>query len=137
MPTRISNAAARAMAGAIAGLLNGGTINIYTGSQPAEVDAAATGTLLATLTLGNPAFGTATDANPGGRVTANAITDDLLADATGTAGWFRAFNSSGQAVIDGNITVTGGGGDMTLASTSITVNGRVSVTSWTITQPEG
>lgn len=137
MPTRITNAAARAAVAAIAALLNGGTVRIYTGTQPAEADAAPTGTLLATCTLGNPAFGAATDANPGGRVTANAITGDTSIDTGGTAGWFRAFNSGGTAVIDGNITATGGGGDMTLADVNLVQGGTFSVTGWTITMPEG
>lgn len=136
MPTRITNAAARTGVAAIGALLNGGQIRIYTGSQPAEADAAATGTLLATATLSATAFGAATDANPGGRITANAITGDIAIDANGTAGWFRAVTSGGTAVIDGNITATGGGGDMTLASTSLVQNGTFDVTSWTITMPE-
>lgn len=136
MPTRITNAAARAAVAAVGALLNGGQIRIYTGSQPAEADAAATGTLLATATLSATAFGAATDANPGGRITANAITGDIAIDANGTAGWFRAVTSGGTAVIDGNITATGGGGDMTLASTSLVQNGTFDVTSWTITMPE-
>ena len=136
MPTRITNAAARAAAAAIAGLLNGGQIRIYTGSQPVEADAAVTGTLLATCSLGATAFGAATDANPGGRVSANPIAGDIAIDASGTAGWFRAVNSSGVAVIDGNITATGGGGDMTLASVALIQNGTFDITSWTITMPE-
>ena len=133
MPSRITNAAARAAVAAVAALLNGGQIRIYTGSQPVEADAAVTGTLLATCTLAATAFGAATDANPGGRVTANPI----AGDASGTAGWFRAVNSSGVAVIDGNITATGGGGDMTLASVALIQNGTFDITSWTITMPEG
>ena len=41
------------------------------------------------------------------------------------------------AVIDGNITGTGGGGDMELDDTSIVSGGVISVTSWTITMPAG
>lgn len=136
MPTRITNAAARTAVAALGALLNGGQIRIYTGSQPAEADAAATGTLLATCTLAATAFGAATDANPGGRIAAAAIGGDASIDATGTAGWFRAVTSGGVAVVDGSITATGGGGDMTLASTALVAGGTFDVTSWTITMPE-
>ena len=135
MATRISTAARNAAADSVVDLLDGGAgagyIEIRTGSQPATPNDAATGTLLATLTLSDPAFGTASS----GTATASAITDDTSADATGTAGWFRGYTSAGTAVIDGNITATGGGGNMELNSVSIVAGGLVEVTSWTITMP--
>lgn len=131
MATRISTAARNAAASAIGALLNGGTIEIRTGSQPATPGTAATGTVLGTLTLSATAFGAAST----GVITANTITGDSSADATGTAGWFRGYDSSTAAVIDGSVTATGGGGDMTLDSTSIVAGGTISMTSWTITMP--
>ncbi len=138
---KLSNAAAKAACDAIVDLLDGGagagTLKIYTGSAPANVDDAATGTLLGTLTLSDPAFGAAADANPGGRATASTITGDTSADNTGTAGYFRALDSNGVAVIQGTITATGGGGDLELNSTSISAGVAINVTSWTFTVPEG
>lgn len=131
MATRISTAARNAAASAVAALLNGGHVEIRTGSQPATPGTAATGTLLGTLTLSATAFGSASS----GTVTANTITGDSSADATGTAGWFRAYDSSSTAVIDGAITATGGGGDMTLDSTSIVAGGTISMSSWSLTMP--
>lgn len=131
MATRISVAAQNAAASAIAALLNTGTIEIRTGTQPATPATAATGTLLGTLTLSSTAFGSASS----GTVTANAITGDSSADATGTAGWFRAYSSAAAAVIDGSVTATGGGGDMTLDSVSIVATGTINMTSWTLTMP--
>lgn len=138
---KISNAAAKAACDAIVDLLDAGagaaTLKIYTGSAPANIDDAATGTLLATLTCSDPAFGSAADANPGGRATASTITGDSSADATGTAGYFRALDSNGVAVIQGTVTATGGGGDLELNSISISAGVAVNITSWTFTQPEG
>ncbi|HWU21551.1 MAG TPA: hypothetical protein VN088_08500 [Nocardioides sp.] len=131
MATRISVAAQNAAADAIGALLNAGTIEIRSGAQPATVGTAATGILLGTLTLSATAFG----ASSAGTAAANAITGDSSADATGTAGWFRAKASGGTGVIDGSVTATGGGGDMTLDSVSIVVGGTINVTSWTITMP--
>ena len=137
MATRISVAAQNASVNALTALLNvasaAGHVKIYTGTQPASVATAATGTLLSTLTLSVTAFGSASN----GTATANAITSDTNAAASGTAGWFRAFDSAGTAVIDGSVTATGGGGDMTLNSTSIVAGGTVACSSWTITAPAG
>ena len=138
MATRISIAAAQAACNGVVDLLDGGAgagyIEIRTGSQPATVATAASGTLLGTLTLSDPAFGNASAASPS-VATASAITSDTNADATGTAGWFRAYDSAGTAIIDGSITATGGGGDMTLDSVSIVAGGTIALTSWTVSHP--
>lgn len=138
MTTRISTAAAAAACDALVDLLDGGAaagyIEIRTGAQPATVGTAATGTLLGTLTLSDPAFGAATVASPS-VATAAPISDDTSADASGTAGWFRAYDSNAAAIIDGSITGTGGGGDMELDDTSIVAGGTIALTSWTVSHP--
>ncbi len=137
---KISNAAALAACNAIVDRLDAGagagTLKIYAGSVPANVEAAA-GTLLATLTLSDPAFGDAVDINPGARATANAITSDSSADATGTAAYFRASDSDGTSSIQGTVTATGGGGDLEVGTVSFVAGAVISVTSWTVTVPEG
>ena len=135
MATRISAAVASAMVNAVTALIDGGagagTVQIRTGSQPATVATAASGTLLGTLTCADPSFAAAS----AGTATANTVTGDTSADATGTAGWFRVYDSSATAVEDGSITASGGGGDMILSSVSIVAGGTIDITSWTITQP--
>ena len=135
MVTRISISARNAAVDGIAALLDAsasvGSIEIRSGAQPATPATAASGTLLGTLTLSDPAFGTASN----GTATANAINDDSNADASGTAGWFRAYDGNSNAVIDGSITGTGGDGDLELDDTNIVAGGVISVTSWTITMP--
>jgi hypothetical protein len=137
MTTRISTAARNASASAIAALLDAGAgagkLEVRTGTQPATANTAATGTLLGTLTLSDPAFGTPVT----GVVTAGAITGDTSADASGTAGWFRAYDSDSNPVLDGSVTATGGGGDLQLNSVSIVAGGTINVTSWTITMAAG
>lgn len=129
----ISNAAASAAADAVTALVNGGTLRIYSGTKPAGPDSALSGnTVLAELTFGNPAFGSATN----GVATANSITADSSANATGTASFFRAFASNGTtAVFDGEVGTSGS--DLNLNSTSIQSGAEVSITSFTYTQPKG
>lgn len=136
MATRIAQAAAKAANDALVDLLDAGAgagyIEIRTGAQPATANTAATGTLLATLPLSDPAFGAATTASPS-VATAAAISSDTNADASGTAGWFRAYDSAGNAVLDGDITTTAvGTGDMLLDDTNIVAGGTVAITSWTV-----
>lgn len=137
---RISNAAAIRLADAFDDEVNIGStaaaIDIRTGAQPADPDTAATGTLLATLTMSDPAFGAAADANPGGRITASAITSDTSADATGTAGYFRirATGTGADDVADGECGTSGA--DLNFNTTSITSGSTVAITSLTVTMPE-
>jgi len=133
---RLSTAARNAATDAISALVDAdagaGKILVYTGAQPATPNTAATGTLLATVTLADPAFaaavnGTATGSDP------VAVT----ASATGTAGWWRMTDNSGDAVMDGDVTATGGGGSMEVSSTSITSGGSFDITSLSHTTPLG
>ena len=109
-----------------------GTIQIRTGAKPASANSAATGTLLATVTLADPAFtGSVSGSSPlADPASVNAV-------ANGTAGWFRLLDSNSNTVMDGTVTQTGGGGDLTLATTSITTGLGVDLTGGTFTVPSG
>lgn len=133
LPTNVRNAMANAAVDLIDAGPAAGTVQIRTGAQPASAGSAATGTLLGTLTLSDPAFADAVN----GTATAGAVTGDSSADASGTAGWFRVLDSTGATVMDGAISEAGGGGDMILDKTAIVAGGTISVTSWTVTQPAG
>lgn len=136
MATRLATATRNAIADAAVDLIDGGTgagtVKIYSGAQPASANDAASGTLLATFTLADPAFGAAA----AGVATANAVADTTGA-ADGTAGWFRAETSTPGTVLDGSVTATGGGGDMELNTVTISTGVTVSLTSWTVTMPSG
>lgn len=117
---------------AAAALLNGGTIKIYTGTQPA-LDGAVTGTLLVTLTFSATAFATAVASGGTVTATANAITG-ANAVATGTAGYCVLENSSSTVVASG--TVGTSGADLNLSSLSITSGTPISCSAFTITQSQ-
>lgn len=127
---KLSNAAANAAADATTALLANGYLRIYSGTQPTDADTAiGAQTLLAELRFGATAFGAAVN----GVATANAITADASADATGTATWFRALKSDGTtAVFDGSVGTTGS--NINLNSTAISAGAAVSVTALTYTQ---
>lgn len=128
LTTSLANVGANAAADAVCALLNNGFLDIYDGTQPANANAAATGTKLASLTFGATAFGAASL----GVATANAIGSDASADNTGTAGWFRAYKSDHTtAVFDGSVGLSGC--NLNLLSTSITATQTVSVTAMTYT----
>lgn len=124
--TRISVVARNTQLDALRVLLDGGFIRIYDGAQPASPDTAiSTQVLLAELSLANPAFGAAS----AGVITANAITADSSANATGTAAWFRAVKADGTAVIDGSVgTATA---NLILNTLSIIAGAPVSISAWT------
>lgn len=134
MALTLATTARTAMADALVDLLDAGAgagkIEIRSGTRPANPNTTATGTLLATVTLIDPAFGAASS----GVAT---LTDPaaVTAVATATATWFRAMDSNNAAVFDGDVTATGGGGDLTLATTSITTGLSVDVTGGTVTMP--
>ena len=102
-----------------------GFLRIYDGTRPAT--GGATTTLLSELTLSEISFPAASS----GAMTANPIADDASANATGTATWFRLTNSSGAAVVDGDVGVSGS--DLNLNTTSIAENVTVKVTSLVLT----
>ena len=129
---KLSNIGANAAANAICALLNSGFIDIYDGTQPADADTAITTQVkLARLTFGNPAFGLAV----AGVATANAITSDTVADATGTAIWFRACKSDGSAVFDGSVGTASA--NLVLSTVNITAGAVVGVSSCIYTESKG
>jgi hypothetical protein len=83
---------------------------------------------LVDLPFSNPAFGAAA----AGVATASAITT-TAATGTGTAAKFAIRDRDGNVVVSGTVTATGGGGDITLDSTSITSGQNVAMTSLTYT----
>jgi len=135
MTIRLPDATRSAMADAIETYTDTGAGNaklrIYTGSQPASANNAASGTLLVEITLVDPAFGAAS----AGVIT---LADPAAVAATtsGTAGWFRVVNPGGATVFDGSAGTSGT--DLILATTTITAGVAVDILSGgTLTVPAG
>lgn len=114
-PTAIRNTLATAIRTAIDGGGGAGKIEIYNAGR-----ATLLGTCTCSATSGTVATGT---------LTFNAITQDSAADATGTAALFDVKDFAGTTVFSGTITATGGGGDLTMPSVSITAGEPIQITS--------
>jgi len=120
--TRLGDASANGACNAIAARANGGTLNIYAGSQPANGNTAISSqVLLVSIVLSTPAFSPAV----GGVASLNS-TSPATAVATGTASFFRIATLLGDQVWDGTIGTSGC--DVNFPSTSITVGQPVGVT---------
>ena len=105
-------------------------LKIRTGAAPANCGTADSGTVLATLNLPTDWMAAASS----GSKAKSGTWEDLTADATGTAAHFRVYDSGGTVCgIQGTVTATGGGGDMTLDNTSIASGQAVSITTFTLT----
>lgn len=112
-----------------------GTIAIYSGSVPTDADTAlGAQTLLAELTFSDPAFGSAADDTPGGLLTADTITADSSADATGTASFFRLRDSDDNVVCQGSVGTSGE--DLNFNTVSFVSGSEIDVTAFTILLPE-
>lgn len=107
-------------------------LKIRTGTAPATCATADSGTVLATISL--PADWMA--AASAGSKAKLGTWSDTSADATGTAGHFRIYASDGTTChIQGTVTATGGGGDMTVDNVSFAVAQSFTINSFTLTAP--
>ena len=135
---KISTAARNACVDGVSAVLDGGTgagtLAIRTGAPPTNVSDASTGTLLGTLTFNADSFG----AGATGTATANAIVSDTNADASGDAGYFRAYPGAAAdtgAVFQGTAGEAADTPDMTFDNKTIVAGGTIAVSSMTLTQP--
>lgn len=104
-------------------------LQLRTGSAPANCAAASTGTLLAELTLPSDWLAAAASGSK-----ALAGTWSGTGSAAGDAAHFRIFDSAGTTChMQGTVTATGGGGDMTVTNVTIANGQAVAVATFTLT----
>jgi hypothetical protein len=105
-------------------------LKIRTGAQPGACATADSGTVLATLTLPSDWMAAAAS----GSKAKSGTWEDTSADAAGTAQHFRIYDSGGSTChIQGTVTATGNGGDMTVDNTSFAAGQDFTVTGFTLT----
>jgi hypothetical protein len=107
-------------------------VKVFTGSAPADCATADSGTLLVEFDLGSDWAAAASS----GSKALSSTPISATAAGTGTAGYYRIYESTATTCHEqGTVTVTGGGGDMTIDNTSITSGQTVKITSWSKTAP--
>ena len=107
-------------------------LKIWTGSVPSNCAAADSGTKVVEFDLA--ASGDWNAASAGAKTLASLPLSANAAN-TGTAGYFRFYDNGGNCHMQGTVTATGGGGDMTLDNTSVNSGQQVNVTGFTLTAP--
>jgi hypothetical protein len=123
--------------------LDGGFINIYTGSQPVNADSPATGTLLGKVSVNADGVTGITFDDPSAGSISKAA-DELwrfLGLAQGNAGWFRFHNaadnpatlSTSSSRIDGSIGT--GMADLNLSNVAVVENAPCTIDVFTFTLP--
>lgn len=109
--------------------LTGGVVKLYSGAQPANVAAAPSGLLLATVPLGSPV----------GVVTGGVLTFttpvSATAVATGTAGWARFLTSADGSRMDVSVSLAAGAGDVKVDNTAVLTGATVTITALSVTAP--
>lgn len=150
MTTRLSTGLRTALAGTGGGfstVFANGIIEVYSGAQPANADAAVTGTLLLTITLASGAF---TAGTPTNGLTFAAAAAGVAAKtgiwsgngvAAGTAGWAR-FKANGvdagalSTVLSRmDMAVGTSGADLNLSNLVIAISSPNTVDTFTFTVP--
>ena len=106
-------------------------LKIRTGAAPSGIADADSGTVLATLSLPSDWMAAAS----GGTKAKSGTWEDTSADATGTAAHFRIYASNGTTQhMQGTVTATGGGGDMTVDNTSFAAGQAFTITGFALTE---
>lgn len=104
------------------------TLELRTGSPPANCGTADSGTVVATMTLPSDWMAAAS----GGTKGIAGTWQDASADSAGTVGHFR-IKVGATTHIQGTVTITGSGGDMTLDNNVVASGQQVTITSFTLT----
>lgn len=131
MAVQLSVAVRNARLNAIETTIGTGAIKrIFTGSMPASCATADSGTMLAQATL--PSNWMA-DAAAGAKEIAG-VWADTSADAAGTAGYWRIYDSGvAECGMQGTCSGSGGGGDLVLTNTNIAVGQSITISTFTLT----
>lgn len=112
-------------------LANGGSVEIRSGA-PADIDSAATGSVLVTFPLGSPAFGAASNRASSLNLPA-AVT--ASSDGTGAPYHYVLKDSGGNVLRNG--TAGTSGTDMILSAATWSSGDDVEITAWTTSEGKG
>jgi mono/diheme cytochrome c family protein len=107
-------------------------LKVFTGAVPATCATADSGTKVAEFDL---ASSWAANAAAGAK-SLSGMPLTIAAVAAGTLGYFRIYASDGVTChMQGAITMTGGGGDLTVDNTNVTAGQHINITAFTLNAP--
>lgn len=107
-------------------------LKIRTTAPPANCAAADAGSVLATLNLPSDWMAAAAS---GAKAKGAGAWEDTSADGAGTAGHFRIYASDGTTChMQGTVSATGGGGDLTLDNVVVAAGQSLTITSFSLTE---
>lgn len=131
MTVQLSTGVRNAMLDAIESTIGtSAVVKLKSGAPPANCAAADSGTVIATFSLASDWMAAASS---GSKAFSSTPIDDLSADNSGTLAHYRVYASDGTTChMQGTITATGGGGDLTVDNVAVTAGQKVTITSWTI-----
>ena len=131
MAITLSTAAKDAACNAVVDLIDLGATDA-TGDVTINADnAGVPGAALVTINLQNPAFGNSAN----GTASAAGLPLSGTVATAGTAAWFVVRDRNNAEVFHGTVTATGGGGDMTISSTTLAANDTVQINTFDVTMP--
>lgn len=104
------------------------TLELRSGAAPASCATADSGTLLASMSLPSDFMAAAA----AGAKALSGSWQDGAADAAGTVGHFR-IKQGATCHVQGSVTISGGGGDLTLDNNVLAVGQQVTITAFTLT----
>lgn len=105
-------------------------VKLRTGAPPTACSDADSGTVVATFSLASDWAGAASS---GAKAFSNTPITDSSADNTGVIGHYRVYASDGTTChMQGTVTETGGGGDMTVDNNDVNSGQSISITSWSM-----
>ena len=132
MTIQFAQSTAHAMLDAIETDLGASPVmTLRSGSPPANCAASDSGTLISTIAMAANAFA---DAASWAKAISGAL-QDASADNAGTLGHWRIKTSGAVTKLQGTITATGGGGDMTVDNTNVAAGQQIDVSSFAINFP--
>ena len=131
MTVQLSVAALNAMLDSIETTIGvSAIVKLRTGAPPATCATADSGTVVSTFNL---ASDWADAAATGSKAFSSVPIEDASADATGVIAHYRVYATDGTTChMQGTVTETGGGGDMTIDNNDVNAGQVIRITAWTI-----
>jgi hypothetical protein len=105
-------------------------MKLRTGAKPSDCAQADSGTVVSTINLPSDWMAAAAS----GTKSKSGTWEDTSADAAGTIGHYRIYDSSGTTCHEqGSVTATGGGGDLTVDNTVVALAQDIQITGFSKT----